>query len=68
MFLRDEINFGENYERYRVYVGTKFNLKKRKSLSLKYLIQKYLNNLNPTLHILRLSYNYEIKKKKKTIT
>ena len=68
MFLRDEINFGENYERYRVYVGTKFNLKKRKSLSLRYLIQKYLNNQNPTLHILRLSYNYEIKKKKKTIT
>ena len=68
MFLRDEINFGENYERYRVYVGTKFNLKKRKSLSLRYLIQKYLNNQNPTLHILRLSYNYEIRKKKKTIT
>ena len=67
MFLRDEINFGENYERYRVYVGTKFNLKKRKSLSIRYLIQKYLNNQNPTLHILRLSYNYEIKKKQKTI-
>ena len=47
---------------------SKFNLKKRKSLSIRYLIQKYLNNQNPTLHILRLSYNYEIKKKQKTIT
>ena len=68
MFLRDEINFGENYERYRLYFGTKFNLKKRKSFSIIYIIQKYLNNQNPTLHILRLSYNYEIKKKKKKKT
>ena len=68
MFLRDEINFGENYERYRLYFGTKFNLKKRKSFSIRYIIQKYLNNQNPTLHILRLSYNYEIKKKKKKKT
>ena len=67
MFLRDEINFGENYERYRLYFGTKFNLKKRKSFSIRYIIQKYLNNQNPTLHILRLSYNYEIKKKKKKL-
>ena len=37
MFLRDEINFGENYERYRLYFGTKFNLKKRKSFSIRYL-------------------------------
>ena len=64
MFLRDEINFGENYERYRLYFGTKFNLKKRKSFSIRYILQKYLNNQNPTLHILRLSYNYEIKNKK----
>ena len=68
MFLRDEINFVENYERYRLYLGTKFNLKKRKSFSIRYIIQKYLNNQNPTLHILRLSYNYEIKKKKKKNT
>ena len=65
IFLRDEINFNENYERYRVYLGTKFNLKKRKSLSIRYIMQKYLTNQNPTLHILRISYNYQIKKKNK---
>ena len=68
IFLRDEINFNENYEKYRVYFGTKFNLKKRKSLSIRYIMQKYLTNQNLTLHILRLSYNYEIKKKKKNTT
>ena len=68
IFLRDEINFNENYEKYRVYFGTKFNLKKRKSLSIRYIMQKYLTNQNLTLHILRLSYNYEIKKKKKKKT
>ena len=26
MFLRDEINFGENYERYRLYFGTKLEI------------------------------------------
>lgn len=68
IFLRDEINFNENYERYRVYLGTKFNLKKRKSLSIRYIMQKHLTNQNPTLHILRISYNYEIKKKKEKKT
>ena len=68
IFLRDEINFNENYEKYRVYFGTKFNLKKRKSLSIRYIMQKYLTNQNPTLHILRISYNYEIKKKKEKKT
>ncbi len=31
-------------------------------------MQKYLTNQNPTLHILKISYNYEIKKKKEKKT
>jgi len=63
-FTKDDLNFDENYKKYRFSFGTKLNLKGPNSLTIKYILQEEVRVESPiSHHILRLSYNYSIKGK-----
>ena len=63
-FTKDDLNFDENYKKYRFSFGTKLNLKGPNSLTIKYILQEEVRVNSPVSHhILRLNYNYSIKGK-----
>ena len=63
-FTKDDLNFDENYKKYRFSFGTKLNLKGPNSLTIKYILQEEVRVDSPVSHhILRLNYNYSIKGK-----
>ena len=63
-FTKDDLNFDENYKKYRFSFGTKLNLKGPNSLTIKYILQEEVRVDSPVSHhILRLNYNYSIKRK-----
>ena len=63
-FTKDDLNFNENYKKYRFSFGTKLNLKGPNSLTIKYILQEEVRVDSPVSHhILRLNYNYSIKGK-----
>jgi hypothetical protein len=63
-FTKDDLNFDENYKKYRFSFGTKLNLKGPNSLTIKYILQEEVRVESPiSHHILRLNYNYSIKRK-----
>ena len=63
-FTKDDLNFNENYKKYRFSFGTKLNLKGPNSLTIKYILQEEVRVDSPVSHhILRLNYNYSIKRK-----
>ena len=63
-FTKDNLNFDENYKKYRFSFGTKLNLKGPNSLTIKYILQEEVRVESPiSHHILRLNYNYSIKRK-----
>ena len=63
-FTKDDLNFDENYKKYRFSFGTKLNLKGPNSLAIKYILQEEVRVESPiSHHILRLNYNYSIKRK-----
>ena len=63
-FTKDDLNFDENYKKYRFSFGTKLNLKGPNSLTIKYILQEEVRVESPiSHHILRLKYNYSIKGK-----
>ena len=63
-FTKDDLNFDENYKKYRFSFGTKLNLKGPNSLTIKYILQEEVRVVSPiSHHILRLNYNYSIKGK-----
>ena len=63
-FTKDDLNFDENYKKYRFSLGTKLNLKGPNSLTIKYILQEEVRVDSPiSHHILRLNYNYSIKGK-----
>jgi len=63
-FTKDDLNFNENYKKYRFSFGTKLNLKGPNSLTIKYILQEQVRVESPiSHHILRLNYNYSIKRK-----
>ena len=64
LFTKDDLNFDENYKKYRFSFGTKLNLKGPNSLTIKYILQEEVRVDSPiSHHILRLNYNYSIKGK-----
>ena len=64
IFTKDNLNFDENYKKYRFSFGTKLNLKGPNSLTIKYILQEEVRVESPiSHHILRLNYNYSIKRK-----
>ena len=64
LFTKDDLNFDENYKKYRFSFGTKLNLKGPNSLTIKYILQEEVRVDSPiSPHILRLNYNYSIKGK-----
>ena len=64
LFTKDDLNFDENYKKYRFSFGTKLNLKGPNSLTIKYILQEEVRVDSPVSHhILRLNYNYSIKGK-----
>ena len=63
-FTKDDLNFDDNYKKYRFSFGTKLNLKGPNSLTIKYILQEEVRVDSPVSHhILRLNYNYSIKGK-----
>ncbi len=63
-FTKDNLNFDDNYKKYRFSFGTKLNLKGPNSLTIKYILQEEVRVDSPVSHhILRLNYNYSIKRK-----
>ena len=63
-FTKDDLNFDANYKKYRFSFGTKLNLKGPNSLTIKYILQEEVRVDSPVSHhILRLNYNYSIKRK-----
>ena len=63
-FTKDDLNFDDNYKKYRFSFGTKLNLKGPNSLTIKYILQEEVRVDSPVSHhILRLNYNYSIKRK-----
>ena len=63
-FTKDDLNFDDNYKKYRFSFGTKLNLKGPNSLTIKYILQEEVRVDSPiSHHILRLNYNYSIKGK-----
>ena len=63
-FTKDDLNFDDNYKKYRFSFGTKLNLKGPNSLTIKYILQEEVRVVSPiSHHILRLNYNYSIKGK-----
>ena len=63
-FTKDNLNFDENYKKYRFSFGTKLKLKGPNSLTIKYILQEEVRVDSPVSHhILRLNYNYSIKRK-----
>ena len=63
-FTKDDLNFDANYKKYRFSFGTKINLKGPNSLTIKYILQEEVRVDSPVSHhILRLNYNYSIKRK-----
>ncbi len=64
LFTKDDLNFEDNYKKYRFSFGTKLNLKGPNSLTIKYILQEEVRVDSPiSHHILRLNYNYSIKGK-----
>jgi len=64
LFTKDDLNFDDNYKKYRFSFGTKLNLKGPNSLTIKYILQEEVRVDSPVSHhILRLNYNYSIKGK-----
>ena len=62
-FTKENINFNENFKKYRFSVGTKLNLNELNSLSINYVFQKEVKVDSPVLqHILRLNYNFSFKR------
>ena len=63
-FTKDDLNFDDNYKKYRFSFGTKLNLKGPNSLTIKYILQEEVRVVSAiSHHILRLNYNYSIKGK-----
>ena len=48
---KDNLNFDENYKKYRFSFGTKLNLKGPNSLTIKYILQELESINNITSHI-----------------
>ena len=62
-FTIKNLNFNENFKKYRFSVGTKLNLNELNSLSINYVFQKEVKVDSPVLqHILRLNYNFSFKR------
>jgi len=53
----------KEYNKYRITAGSRFKINKRNSLKIAYLFQNSFNTSSPlTENILRISYNYKLKK------
>ena len=62
-FTKENLNFNENFKKYRFSIGTKLNLNELNSLSINYVFQKEVKVDSPVLqHILRLNYNFSFKR------
>lgn len=62
-FTKENLNFNENFKKYRFSIGTKLNLNELNSLSINYVFQKEVKVDFPVLqHILRLNYNFSFKR------
>ena len=63
-FTKENLNFDENFKKYRFSIGTKLNLNELNSLSINYVFQKQVKVDSPVLqHVLRLNYNFSFKRK-----
>tara|TARA_B100001057_G_scaffold283488_1_gene283850 strand:- start:662 stop:1342 length:681 start_codon:yes stop_codon:yes gene_type:complete len=64
LFTKEDLNFDENFKKYRFSVGTKLNLNELNSLSINYVFQKEVKVDYPFLqHILSLNYNFSFKRR-----
>ena len=62
-FTKENLNFNENFKKYRFSIGTKLNLNELNSLSINYVFQKEVKVDSPVLqHILSLNYNFSFKR------
>ena len=63
LFTKEDLNFDENFKKYRFSVGTKLNLNELNSLSINYVFQKEVKVDYPFLqHILSLNYNFSFER------
>ena len=64
LFTKENLNFNENFKKYRFSIGTKLNLNELNSLSINYVFQKEVKVDSPFLqHILSLNYNFSFKRR-----
>ena len=62
-FTKENLNFNENFKKYRFSIGTKLNLNELNSLSLNYVFQKEVKVDSLVLqHILMLNYIFSFKR------
>ena len=63
LFTKENLNFDENFKKYRFSIGTKLDIKKQNSFSINYVFQKEVKVDSPLIqHILVLKYNFSFKK------
>ena len=56
-FFKKNLNLKQNYDAYRLSLGTKLNSKGMGDVSIKYIFEKTVNTQNPlSIHILKIGY------------
>lgn len=61
-FSRNKNHYWNQYNKYRIAIGSKYSLKKKHEISFKYFIEKQIREWNPELiHVFTLNYSYSIK-------
>ena len=61
-FVRGNNHPTDQFNKYRISIGTKKKVNKKQKISLKYIFEKQYKSWNPEVfHILAIKYNYQLK-------
>jgi hypothetical protein len=61
-FSRNKKHYWNQYNKYRIAIGSEYSLKKKHQISFRYFIEKQIREWNPELvHIFNINYSYLIK-------
>lgn len=61
-FFRGSNHPTDQYNKYRITIGTKKKLNKNQSITIKYMFEKQRKSWNPeVIHVLGIQYNYDLK-------